>query len=130
MADKDISDPFLDALFDEARDADTASPDLMARVLADAEAVQDAAMAAAVEAAPKVPVWRAVLDAIGGWPAAAGLATAGLAGVWIGVTPPDVLSYEVAMVLGTDTTLDVFGLGDTAGLFDGTALEGLEGEGG
>lgn len=71
------------------------SPDLLARVLADAYEEQDMQAARAM-AAPEVDALavprrgflRGLLDAIGGWPAVAGLATATVAGVWIGYNPP------------------------------------------
>ena len=35
---------------------------------------------------------RSFLDAIGGWPAASGIVTAGMVGVTVGVSPPTMLS--------------------------------------
>ena len=70
------------------------SPDLMARVLADAYDEQDLLAAKALEGeltvapAPRRGFLRNLLDAIGGWPAVAGLATATVAGIWIGYNPP------------------------------------------
>ncbi|MEL6508842.1 MAG: hypothetical protein AAFQ32_03560 [Pseudomonadota bacterium] len=79
------NDP-LDAYFDAARaKAPQPSGALQARILTDADAVLASAGAPA-----KAPPGRlhAFLAAVGGWPAMAGLATATLAGVWIGISPP------------------------------------------
>ncbi|GAA6179342.1 hypothetical protein NBRC116594_07800 [Shimia sp. NS0008-38b] len=90
MADK-FDDDMLDDLFAAAKsDARQApSPDLLARVLADAEAVQAelaATPAAASVAVQKTGLWQAFLAAVGGWGALGGVAMAGVAGVWIGVS--------------------------------------------
>lgn len=76
-------DGALEAAFAALRaDAPRPSAALMARVLADAEA---AAPRHAPPAARRAAlIWRA----LGGLPAAAGLAAATLAGVWIGADPP------------------------------------------
>ncbi|CUH53216.1 hypothetical protein [Shimia marina] len=89
MADK-FDDDMLDDLFAAARsDVRVApDPDLMARVLADAEAVQaswarDDAGACAEASTPSL--WQGILSALGGWGSLSGVAMAGVAGVWIGV---------------------------------------------
>lgn len=88
----------LDIFFDAARSArPEPSPELMARVLDDALAMQPPA----ARPAPSVPTrsWLgALLDTLGGWPAAASLATATLAGVWIGISPPDAVSAVTAQL--------------------------------
>lgn len=69
------------------------SAGLMARILAEAEAAQ-AEQAAARKADPSRPRagrWRRGAQGLGGWPVLAGLATAGVAGVWIGGTLPATL---------------------------------------
>ncbi|MEM6589092.1 MAG: dihydroorotate dehydrogenase [Pseudomonadota bacterium] len=63
--------------------------DLMARVMADAAAEQAAFMAPPVAARPPARV--RFMELIGGWPSMAGLATAGIAGVWIGMAQPALL---------------------------------------
>lgn len=95
------TDGDLEVFFQAAREvAAEPSPDLMARVLADAYAEQDAAAiatgadtAGAPAETPRPPRRRiaGLLEAIGGWPAVAGLAAATLAGVWIGYNPPAAL---------------------------------------
>ena len=88
----------LDIFFDAARSAQPEpSPELMARVLDDALAMQPLA----ARPAPCVPTrsWLGtLLDTLGGWPAAASLATATLAGVWIGISPPDAVSAVTAQL--------------------------------
>lgn len=99
MAGTDRDDTALAALFAAAR-AETPAPgsDLMARVLADALEAQ-AGFAPGrggipVPLSSPVPAqsrWRQLVAALGGWPALGGLAMAGLAGLWIGVSPPQAL---------------------------------------
>lgn len=86
----------LDAILAAARTAGAdASEDFLARVLADAYAMQPQPQPAAVVAVPAASGWRARLvasfSALGGMWAAAGLATATLAGVWIGFARPDLV---------------------------------------
>lgn len=61
----------------------------MARIMADAAA--QAAPVAAPAAVPRRGAFAALLATIGGWPAAAGLATAAVAGLMIGYAAPDTL---------------------------------------
>ena len=79
----------MDDLFARARDLDTApSDDLMARVLADAAAVQAGFVAVSTQPMPTLGLWGQLREALGGWPSLGGLAAATVAGVWIGVAPP------------------------------------------
>lgn len=117
----------LDAMFAAARqnraDLDPATPDLLARILSDAEAEQDARAAVRLSdsgvapasaradtpatAASKAPGrWSlaALLRGIGGWPAAAGLAAATMAGVWIGVDQPAGLDSVTGAFIGSTTS--------------------------
>lgn len=95
MADKTpMSETEFDALFDAARAQDRVpSGDLVARILADADSVAAVAEAKAVVTKPGTrPGWLAgLVAAIGGWPAVAGLATAAVTGVAIGVASPDTI---------------------------------------
>ena len=115
-------DDILEGLFAEARtEMMRPSDDLMARVMADAI---DAMPNASAPAAPRHS--GGFLALIGGWPALAGLATATVAGVWIGFAAPDAVtdyalgvSYDVSALapgygelLGESTG---FGLGDGDG---------------
>jgi hypothetical protein len=94
----------LDDLFETARTQNAApAPDFMERVLQDALQVQTDAV---VVAAPPRASWiRQLLSAIGGWPAVAGLATAGVAGLWIGVNPPNALATTTENLLGSTSDL-------------------------
>lgn len=97
MADNDRitnrADDGLADLFARARaDAPRPGADLTARILADAAAVQadlrrQAAPGPRRTQRPQGPV-RRLRDALGGWPALAGLGLAALAGLWLGLTPP------------------------------------------
>ncbi len=101
MAEK-FDDDMLDDLFAAARTDSraTPSPDLLARVLQEAEGLQVA------EPTPVPPqrrsLWAALVAAVGGWPALSGVAMAGVAGVWIGVAAGATLMEDT---LG----LDIYG---------------------
>jgi len=89
----------------EALKAQAPEPDaaLMARIMADADREQ------AVHVAPLARpshsgLLAGLVNALGGWPAMAGLATAAVAGVWIGAVPPDGLAAAAQQVLGNDST--------------------------
>lgn len=93
MTHKD-DDKGLDDLFAVARDA-TPTPDLMARVLADADAVLDDVppVAAPPAKAPKRERWWAgLLDGMGGWSAISGITAAGVVGLGVGLYAPDTVS--------------------------------------
>lgn len=102
----------LEALFQEARRV-RPGPDLTARVLADARAVQEAARPA--------PLWRrrlrrppGIVAALGGWGAIGGVTAAGLAGLGVGFWAPgtlDTLSGGwLTPVSGTSFTPDLSAL--------------------
>lgn len=105
----------LDALLAEVADAPVPesgplpvpSDDLMARILADAEAAQ----VRAVAVPPRVG-WRNWLAALGGWPALGGMAVAGVTGLWLGVAPPAAVDELVAEMLGETVSVDFLGLSD------------------
>lgn len=94
MNDKDDS---LDLeLWFSASRKHTADPsdDLLARVLGDAARMQPQApgiMTAAPVLVPKPSLWAQFMNAIGGWSGLAGLGTATVAGLWIGISPPAML---------------------------------------
>ena len=95
-------DDALDPFFEAAREARPEPSDaLMARILADAA---EAAPRPAEQLRPaeKPSLVASVLDAIGGWPSFAGLATATVAGVWIGFASPDTLSTLTLAETGFD----------------------------
>lgn len=112
-SDTDREEAFLDALLaDErqARDTDEpgVSPELLARVLGDAEAVQAGFAAAALparQAAPRGGLLAQLGAVLGGWPAFAGLAAASVCGLWLGVSPPQGLSDTAALYYSEDSAL-------------------------
>ncbi|MFV0359056.1 hypothetical protein [Tropicimonas sp.] len=96
-------DRILEAFFGAARDeAETPSPDLLARVLADAYDTQQASGRAETPPVPAHAPRRlhlaGMLRGLGGWPALAGLVGVAFVGLWIGYNPPvslDALSVAV-----------------------------------
>ncbi|MEJ6399474.1 hypothetical protein [Yoonia sp. 208BN28-4] len=105
MTDPKMDD--LDKMLDlAARRAPPVGDDLMSRVLADAYDLQPAS-----QMVPKVrrSAWSSFRDLIGGWPAIGGLATAGVAGVWIGFAPPVSLENLAADLVGTTQEVDLMG---------------------
>lgn len=116
----DPNDDMLDDLFAQARRQDVSpSDDLIARVLADAVAVQPSPVA---QVGTEAGLWTRIMDAIGGWPALSGLAAATVAGVWIGAAPPASVSDLTASLLGDAVSVDLFStnlLLDAGALSDG-----------
>ena len=107
MADRKFAPQDLDALFAQAcGDVPDLPPGLLARVLADA----DAELAARSRVAPaRAPVARAgilaeLLALLGGWRAVSGLATATVAGVWIGFSGLSGLPDMATALLGAPAT--------------------------
>ncbi len=107
----EMDDAALEAFFAAGR-ARTPEPgaEVMARILADAEAELAARTSRSVRSWPvrsrpirswpvrsrssvgrprRLGVWTRFLDGIGGWPALASLGAAAVAGVWIGFAVPD-----------------------------------------
>jgi hypothetical protein len=130
MADRDTKqDAELERFFAAARGApEPASEALLARVLADAQAVQaaESAMAmhrgGAVGRRRRVGVWAA----LGGWPALGGLALATVAGLWIGFSPTLGGSAAVQSVMGwgsasSDSYLVDYATGYEYAFMDGDA---------
>lgn len=91
----------LEALFEAGRDAaPVPSQALMARIMADAEAE----IASRTRApAPARGLLARILEGLGGWPAMAGLATATVAGVWLGFAAPDSLNALTGGLLLPDS---------------------------
>ena len=110
-------DKMLDAAFDAARVPDVpAAEGLLDRIMMDADAV----LAQGTPAAPraKASLGAAFLDMIGGWPSLSGLAAATVAGVWIGVSPPDALG---------DLSAGLWGATIEVPLLESDVFAGLEG---
>lgn len=104
MTDKRNDTGGLETHFEAARRHRAEPSDaLLARVLADAQTVQD-------ELSVPAPASRArqrgapmnVFRILGGWPALTGLGTAAMAGVWLGVYPPEGLAATAQSVIGGD----------------------------
>lgn len=94
-------DDALDGFF-AAGKAQTPEPSeaLMAAIMADAMAVADTFDAQSAPVRPgRLGLWATLLAVLGGWPAVAGMATAAVAGVWMGVTPPQGVSDWAGGVL-------------------------------
>lgn len=107
------SDKALDALFAEAS-REEPGPDLMARVLADAEAVQaEQAAGMAAATAPRGSWLAGIINGLGGWSAVSGITAAGVMGLAVGLYSPDAVSALLesdSLSLGTtayDFTPDV-----------------------
>lgn len=107
----DPEDLALAAFFDAARpveDLALAPPALLARVLDDALHVQQGFATQLRQPAPPARGWLAgLLAAVGGWPALSGLATAGMAGVWLGFSPPTSVGDLAAEYLGLAGSYDL-----------------------
>lgn len=81
----------LEVFFEAALDSEPDPSDaLMAKIMADADAEADSW--AEVVQPDRGGFLRSFLDAIGGWPAASGIVTAGMVGVIVGFSPPAMLS--------------------------------------
>ncbi len=88
----------LDKMFAQAlAEPVPVSDDLMARVMADAQAAQPGAVARGAVSQPRN--W--VCDLLGGWPALGGVLAAGVTGLWVGVAPPASVEGFVATLIGT-----------------------------
>ncbi|WP_323775571.1 hypothetical protein [Leisingera sp.] len=98
MADTDKALQELDDLFAAARREPPAVPHhLNAAILADAARAQAGFPAAAPARAARQPLWRQLIEAIGGWPAIGGFAAASAAGLWIGMAPPSFVPDPLAL---------------------------------
>lgn len=117
-----MNDSDLDDLFAVAqRQPVSVSSDLMARVMADAEA--HLPRAAVVTRAPvaRVSLWSSILTALGGAGALAGLSTATLAGVWIGFAQPTAVSSFTDVLWADDAIYETV---DVLPAFDDFLTEG------
>ncbi len=102
MTDKDFETDDLSLYFDAAKEVPPTPPNaLMRRVLDDALAAQPGEVRTSRQSF-WVRRWQEFAGAVGGWPAMAGLATATVAGVWLGVAPPAILPDATGAYLATD----------------------------
>lgn len=98
----EIDDVSLEAIFADAKADAAPSVDLMDRIVADAVEV-----ARPVEVAQSQPgVLARILDALGGWPSVSGLATAAVAGVYLGISDPTLLE-TVGLSAASELTDDL-----------------------
>ena len=120
--DKDkLDDQALEAFFDAAR-LDTAAPSdaLVSAILADAALYQPQPEILAGNIADPRPsrgLFADLMATVGGWPALAGMATATVAGVWIGFAAPAQLeTMSGGLILTGDYTLaeETYALEDLA----------------
>jgi len=106
---RNMEDLALDKLLAQAAAKPVIVPaDLMQRIEADAHLVADAGDAARrSQPDNQSGFWAVILAAIGGWPAIAGLATATVAGVWIGFSPTSSIGGIADGYLTNTTYYDV-----------------------
>ena len=109
----------LDTMFVQAREVKP-TPDLMARVLADANVVQEQIKPVPTKAARPGFArvwWTSVVEATGGWSAVSGIAAAGVVGLMVGLYAPGTVSvwaeddsafndYDLAPDMGSFWTED------------------------
>lgn len=113
----------LDELFTEAKSDSAATPteDFMARVLADAENLQPAAMPM-VKPAKNRSLLQSLFETIGGWQGTGGLVAATMASVWIGFSGAENLTVDgLQAIVSGDTE---FYLSDLGGDFSFDIGEG------
>lgn len=103
MDDKDFE---LEGYFAAERDvAAQPSVELMARIMADAHThIPAAQVAQTPQPTVRRGMFASLLDAVGGWPSLAGMATATVAGVWIGFSQPAGLDLVAEQLMGTSDT--------------------------
>lgn len=120
MAMADMRDDELELFFEAARsEAPMPSDELSERVLADALTLMPKA-SAPVPAKPRGRL-AGIFAAIGGWPAVAGLATATVAGVWLGYAQPGGVDSLTDTLLLAENGYDVV---DMLPAYDGIWGEG------
>ena len=113
-------DDELDILFHAARRSTVApSNDLLGRIMADADTAMPRAHTAPKMAATKSGIFATLWSAIGGWPAAAGMAAATLAGVWIGFSQPAGLDLLTESYLGIDSEFSILASDFSADMWEG-----------
>lgn len=110
----------LNKIFDEVRSERVEpSDDLMSRILEDAQVLQPEKMPS--HTSSNISVFAQLKAMIGGWPALSGVAAAGVAGLWIGLAPPDDVEVWMAVALGQSTEVS---LGSGFDVFDEGWVDG------
>ncbi|MDA5094115.1 hypothetical protein O2N63_08430 [Aliiroseovarius sp. KMU-50] len=128
--DKDILDDAkldteLEAFFEAGCAASPVPSDaLMAAIVEDAQTHQPTSQTVAAPAQRR-SFWREFLSQIGGWPSVAGMATATIAGVWIGFADPvqlETWSGGVVLSGNYDGAETIYSTEDLAPSYFGTSL--------
>ena len=95
----------LETFFEAGRkDAPEFSAALMSRIIDDIDSVADQREAPEPVAKGKGLLGR-ILDGIGGWPAVSGMATAGIVGIVVGISPPEAISEFTSAYVNGKTDL-------------------------
>lgn len=95
----------LDAFFEAAQaDPPKVNDALMARIMVNAQQLQPVVPVLDGPKPETFGLWTRIKDGMGGWPSMAGLATAAVAGLWIGIDTPTLA--DGVMSLYFDTGLD------------------------
>ena len=103
MTEKELEFKGLETDLAALRDiAPAPSAALLARVMADAEAVRldlGAPVPQAAAPARRRGIVASLAEALGGWPAMAGLTAAAVTGIWLGASPPEMLRLAAGDLL-------------------------------
>ncbi len=101
FGDELAGDDGLEAFFEAGRaDVLVPSADLLGRIVTDAEAQ----ITPAETPVTRPRMFAGLIEAIGGWPTLAGMATAGVVGVWVGFSQPAGLDMVAQQLMGTADT--------------------------
>lgn len=116
----------LDALFATMRArAPEVPPGLMARIADDGLSLQADRARQPARVPARTGRLRQFFAQLGGWPAMAGLVSATVAGLWIGISPPTLIGSSVALLGGaTAEAGDDLYLVDAVSAYDILALGG------
>lgn len=103
------TDKDLEALFAAARDTRDDMPEgLAARMVADADRIQQDQMAPVAPVRSRPGLWDQLQTLLGGWAGMGGLVAASAAGVWIGLAPPEFLPDPAGLVFQQEEDLELF----------------------
>ncbi len=115
MDDKKI-DQGLDDFFAAARETEiTPSDVLLARIIGDA--ADHLPHAQITRAATPTGIVTKILDALGGWPSVAGLASASIVGLWVGYVQPGIVEDFTDVLISSDAESYLFDINPSSSLF-------------
>ena len=98
----------LDQYFKSARDlVPQPDADFMQRVL-DQIPIPQTGLNTADDPVPHRPWWQQIFSEIGGWPTITGLATAGIVGIWIGMTGNNIWGLPLDQFQASADFIDPF----------------------